>query len=173
VDGPISPYAATKRAGELLCATYHRLYGLEVSCLRFFTVYGPRQRPDLAIHRFTRLIEAGQAIPVFGDGTTQRDYTYVDDILDGILRALSAGTGYRIYNLGESRTVSLNELIRLIEENLGRKARIERHPLQPGDVPRTCADISRARSELGYNPSVPMEEGIRRFVAWYRSQAGR
>ena len=172
VDRPISPYAATKRAGELLCHTYHHLHGMEINCLRFFTVYGPRQRPDLAIHRFTHLIEAGQPIPVYGDGTSQRDYTFVDDILDGVTKSLEHWSGFQIYNLGESRTVELRYLIELIEQNLGAKAQISRQPCQPGDVDRTYAEISKARSELGYNPTVSIEEGIRQFAEWFRSEKG-
>jgi len=170
VDRPISPYAATKRAGELLCHAYHHLHGMEINCLRFFTVYGPRQRPDLAIHRFTRLIEAGQPIPVYGDGTSQRDYTFVDDILDGVTKSLEHWSGFQIYNLGESRTVELRYLIELIEQNLGTRAQISRQSCQPGDVDRTYADINKARSGLGYNPTVPIEDGIRRFVEWFRSE---
>ncbi|MBI2195409.1 MAG: GDP-mannose 4,6-dehydratase [Planctomycetes bacterium] len=170
VEHPISPYAASKRAGELYAYTYHHLYGLEVNALRFFTVYGPRQRPDLAIHHFTRRIDRGETVTLFGDGSSQRDYTYVDDILDGVVKSLDNWEGYQIYNLGESRTVELRYLVRLIEENLGRKARIEYRPAQPGDVPRTYADISKARVRLGYQPRVPIEEGIRRFVEWYRAK---
>jgi len=170
VDHPISPYAATKRAGELLCHTYHYLYGMQINCLRFFTVYGPRQRPDLAIYRFTGLIGSGKPIPVFGDGTSQRDYTFIDDILDGILKSLANWSGFEIYNLGESQTVELAYLIELLEANLGRRAEIERHPMQPGDVARTYADISKARTKLGYDPQVKIEEGIRRFVEWYRRE---
>ncbi len=170
VDYPISPYAATKKAGELLAHTYAHLFGLNVTCLRFFTVYGPRQRPDLAIHKFARLIEAQQAIPVFGDGSTSRDYTYIDDIVDGVLRALDACAGYRIYNLGGSSPVTLSDLIAALERALGKKAVIDRRPMQPGDVNRTFADISRARSDLGYNPQTPLDEGLARFVAWLRGQ---
>jgi len=167
---PISPYAATKRAGELLCYTYHHLYGLKTTCLRFFTVYGPRQRPDLAIHRFTRLIDAGEPIPMFGDGTSQRDYTYVDDIIDGVARSLEHVFDYEIINLGESRTVELRYLISLIEDALGRRAQVQPLPPQPGDVPRTYADVSKARRLLGYEPTTPIEVGIRKFVEWYRHQ---
>jgi len=170
VDYPISPYAATKRAGELLCHTYHHLYGMQINCLRFFTVYGPRQRPDLAIYRFTGLIDSGAPIPVFGDGTSQRDYTFIDDILDGILKSLTNWSGFEIYNLGESQTVELAYLIELLEADLGRRAEIERHPMQPGDVARTYADISKAKAKLGYDPKVKIEEGIRRFVEWYRRE---
>jgi UDP-glucuronate 4-epimerase len=171
VDEPASPYAATKRAGELLAATFHRLYGLPVICLRFFTVYGPRQRPDMAIHRFTRLIDAGQEVEVFGDGRSQRDYTFVDDVVDGVLRALDRPQGYRVYNLGTNRTVSLTGLVELISARLGRAPRIVRLPNQPGDVPLTYADISLARSELGYEPVTSIDEGIATFVDWYRKEA--
>ncbi|MBN1489563.1 MAG: SDR family NAD(P)-dependent oxidoreductase [Phycisphaerae bacterium] len=171
VDGPISPYAATKKAGELLCHTYHHLYAMHVTCLRFFTVYGARQRPDLAIHKFTRLIEAGQPIPVFGDGSMQRDHTYIDDIVAGVRRAIDRCNGYRIYNLGESEPVSLNDLIAAIEVSLDKKATIERLPLQPGDVERTYADITRAREELGYAPTTKLAAGLARFVEWFRAEA--
>jgi UDP-glucuronate 4-epimerase len=173
VERPISPYAATKRAGELLCHTYHHLYDLSVVCLRFFTVYGPRQRPDLAIHKFARLLSDGKPIPMFGDGSTERDYTYIDDILQGIEGAieLSARTEpvYEIINLGESETTRLSRLIELISRELGIKPRIERLPLQPGDVERTFADISRARALLGYAPTTKVEEGIPKFVEWFRA----
>ena len=168
VDHPISPYAATKKAGELLCHTYHHLYGTGVTCLRFFTVYGPRQRPDLAIHKFARLIEAGKPIPVFGDGSMRRDYTHIDDIIDGVLRAIERCKGYRIYNLGESRPVSLSDLIASLEKALGRKATIERLDRQPGDVDQTYADLTRAKSELGYRPSTDLQSGLGRFVEWMR-----
>ncbi|MCR4439398.1 MAG: GDP-mannose 4,6-dehydratase [bacterium] len=170
VDHPVSPYAATKKAGELLCYTYHHLFGISVSCLRFFTVYGPRQRPDMAIHKFTRLIDAGAKVPMFGDGSSRRDYTFITDIIDGLVAALDRCQGYAIYNLGESRTVELSYLISLISSCLGREAKVERLPEQPGDVPITYADISRARKELDYAPKVPIEEGIERFVQWYRAQ---
>ena len=166
---PISPYAATKGAGELLCHTYSHLYGIRCICLRFFTVYGPRQRPDLAIHKFARLISDGKPIPVFGDGTTRRDYTYVDDIIDGVTAAINYNqTDYEVINLGESRTVELRELISLLEKELDAHAVIDRQPSQPGDVPQTFADITRARKLLGYNPQTQIEEGIHKFVAWFR-----
>jgi len=168
VDHPISPYAATKKAGELLCYTYHHLYGLDVTCLRFFTVYGARQRPDLAIHKFTRLIEAGKPIPVFGDGSMRRDHTYIDDIVAGVLAAIDRCQGYRVYNLGNSNPVSLADLIAAIERALGKKAVIERLPLQPGDVERTYADVTLARTELGYEPMTDLDSGLRRFVTWFR-----
>jgi UDP-glucuronate 4-epimerase len=169
VNRPISPYAATKAAGELLCHTYSHLFGLRSVCLRFFTVYGARQRPDLAIHKFARLISEGKPIPVFGDGTTRRDYTYVEDIIAGVRAAMDyEASDYEVVNLGGSRTVSLSELIALLERELGRKALIDRQPSQPGDVPQTYADVSKARRLLGYDPRTPIEEGIRRFVEWYK-----
>jgi len=168
VDHPISPYAATKKAGELICYTYHHLYQFTIVALRFFTVYGPRQRPEMAIHKFTRLIDEGRPVPMFGDGTTKRDYTYIDDIIDGMVRVRRIESGFHLYNLGESRTTALIDLIHLIEEALGKKADIQRLPLQPGDVNITYADISRARRELGYDPHTTMEEGIRKFVEWYK-----
>lgn len=169
-DEPASPYAATKKAGELLCFTYHRLLRMPVTCLRFFTVFGPRQRPDLAIHRFVRLIESGEPVPFFGDGTTSRDYTFVEDTVDGILAALDRPTGYQIYNLGRSDPVSLRDMLATIERALGKKAQINRMPEQPGDVRVTYADVSKAHACLGYSPKVSFEEGIRRFVAWYRDR---
>jgi len=166
---PISPYAATKAAGELLCHTYTHLYGIRSVCLRFFTVYGPRQRPDLAIHKFARLISEGKPIPVFGDGTTRRDYTFIDDIIAGVRAAVDYNqSDYEVINLGESRTVELRELISLIEKELGMTAKIDRQPLQPGDVPQTFADIAKARRLLGYNPQTQIEDGIKKFVEWFK-----
>jgi UDP-glucuronate 4-epimerase len=166
---PISPYAATKAAGELLCHTYAHLYGMRCVCLRFFTVYGPRQRPDLAIHKFARLITDGKPIPVFGDGTTRRDYTFIDDIITGVRASIDyAESDYEVINLGESRTVELRELISLLEKELGATAKIDRQPLQPGDVPQTFADIAKARRLLAYNPQTQIEEGLHRFVEWFR-----
>ncbi len=174
VDRPISPYAATKRAGELICHTYHHLFGLGIVALRFFTVYGARQRPDLAIHKFTRLMAAGEPIQQYGDGTTQRDYTHVRDILQGVEGALSylerEPEAFEIINLGESRTVELSRLIELIADALGVEPRIERLPPQPGDVERTYADIAKARRLLGYDPEIPIEEGIPEFVEWFGDQ---
>lgn len=174
---PISPYAATKRAGELLCSTFVHLYGMRIISLRFFTVYGARQRPDLAIHKFTRLMAAGQPIPQFGDGSTERDYTYVDDIVQGVLAAyewaLRDGPAFEIVNLGESETVRLDRLIALIGVALGVTPTIARQPAQPGDVKRTCADISRARALLGYRPTTKIEDGIPRFVRWFKEVHGR
>ncbi len=171
VDHPISPYAATKKAGELMCYTYHHLYGLSVSCMRFFTVYGPRQRPDMAIHKFARLIMEGKTVPVFGDGRSRRDYTYIDDIIQGLYAAFMQCEGYHIYNLGESNTVELSYLIQLLEAALGRKAILEYRPEQPGDVPITYADIGLARKELNYHPVTPIEDGIRQFAAWFKTNA--
>jgi UDP-glucuronate 4-epimerase len=168
VDNPISPYADTKKAGELIAYTYHHLHGLKVSCLRFFTVYGPRQRPDMAIHKFTQLLATGRKVPMFGDGTTKRDYTFITDIIDGVCRALEHCSSYHIYNLGESRTITLRSLIDLIAQNLGVEARLERLPMQPGDVPITYAEISRARHELGYQPRIDIEQGVRLFVEWFK-----
>ena len=170
VDRPVSPYAATKVAGELLAFSYHHLFGMDISCLRFFTVYGPRQRPEMAIHKFARLIMEGRPLERFGDGATERDYTYIDDIMDGVLKALDRVKGYAIYNLGESRRVSLAHLIELLEMEIGKRAVVQALPEQPGDVKMTCADISRARADLGYDPRVAIEEGIRRFVAWLRAE---
>lgn len=167
VDHPISPYASTKKSGELLCHVYCHLYNFDISCLRFFTVYGPRQRPDLAIHKFTRLIDEGEAIPFYGDGTTSRDYTYIDDIVNGINCALNNLNGYRIYNLGESNVINLKKLVSTIEDALGKKATFKYLPMQQGDVSRTFADISKARSEIGYDPKYDFTTGIGRFVGWY------
>jgi UDP-glucuronate 4-epimerase len=173
-SAPISPYAASKRAAELLCHSYAHLYGMSLVCLRFFTVYGPRQRPDLAIHKFTRLMSEGAPIPVYGDGGAERDYTYVDDIVQGVVAAVeyavAAGSAFEVVNLGESQTTTLAELVRLIAESLDVQPTIERLPAQPGDVERTFADVSRARELLGYRPTTPVPEGIRRFVAWFRQQ---
>ena len=164
----ISPYAASKLACEALGHVYHHIYGMDVAVLRFFTVYGPRQRPDLAIHKFARLITDGKPIPVFGDGSTARDYTYITDILDGILACTRQEFGYEIFNLGESQTVTLSRLIELLETTLGRKAILNRQPVQPGDVPITYANIEKARARLGYAPSVKIDQGIPLFVEWFR-----
>jgi UDP-glucuronate 4-epimerase len=170
IFNPISPYAATKAAGELLCHTYSHLYDIRCVCLRFFTVYGARQRPDLAIHKFSRMILEDTPIPVFGDGTTRRDYTYVDDIIQGVRAAMDyERSNYEIFNLGESQTVELRELIALIENALGKKATIDRQPMQPGDVPVTYADISKARAGLGYDPTTKVADGIPKFVEWFLS----
>jgi UDP-glucuronate 4-epimerase len=165
---PISPYGATKRAGELLCYSYHHLYGMNIACLRIFTAYGPRQRPEMAIHKFTRFIDQGEKIPIYGDGSSRRDYTYIDDLINGILGVIQYHKGFEIYNLGESQTTSLKELIRLIEETFGKKAKTEMLEFQPGDVSATYADIRKAKRMLKYHPTVKMKEGIRRFVEWYK-----
>lgn len=166
----LSPYAATKLAGEHLCGNYAHLYGMRVVCLRFFTVYGPGQRPDLAIHKFTKAIHEGKSIPQFGDGSTRRDYTYIDDIVQGVAGALTyEGPGFDIFNLGENQTTTLSELIVEIENALGKKAVIELLPEQQGDMPLTAADISKARRLLGYDPRTPVREGIPKFVEWYLS----
>jgi UDP-glucuronate 4-epimerase len=176
---PVSPYGATKLAGEILGYTYAHLFGFPVICLRFFTVYGPRQRPDLAIHKFTALIEAGKPVPIFGDGSAGRDYTYVDDIVAGVMAALEyelppkAARSFEVFNLGNSRPVELAELVRLLEETTGRKALRDQKPLQPGDVPITWADISKSSRVLGYRPSTSLEDGLKKFVAWYRSAKAR
>jgi UDP-glucuronate 4-epimerase len=165
---PISPYAATKRAGELICYSYWHLYKLPIFCLRFFTVYGPRQRPDLAIQKFIRLVDSGKPLPIFGDGSTSRDYTYIDDIVAGVVASVERCDRYRIYNLGGSDPVTLTRLVQEVEKAVGKKAIIERRPTQPGDVERTYADLRRSGAELGYKPNVPLAEGLKRFVAWYR-----
>lgn len=165
----ISPYAATKAAGEHLCHTFSHLYGFRCVCLRFFTVYGPRQRPDLAIHKFTDLIWNGKPIQMYGDGTTRRDYTYVDDIIQGVRASMDySASDFEVFNLGESETTELRELIALLEGNLGKKAVIDRQPMQPGDVPITYADISKAKRLLGYSPTTKIQEGIVKFVEWYK-----
>ena len=170
IFNPISPYAATKAAGELICHTYSHLYDMRIVCLRFFTVYGARQRPDLAIHKFAKLISEGKAIPVFGDGTTRRDYTYIDDIIAGVRAAIDYdASDYEVINLGESRTVELRELISLIEKELGARAEIDWQPPQPGDVPQTFADISKARKLLNYNPQTQIETGIKLFIEWFKA----
>jgi UDP-glucuronate 4-epimerase len=168
---PISPYGATKRAGELLCYSYHHLFGMNIACLRIFTAYGPRQRPEMAIHKFTRLVDQGEKIPLYGDGSSRRDYTYIDDLTEGILAVIHHHEGFEIYNLGESQTTSLKELIQLIEEALGKRANIETLEPQPGDVSLTYADITKARRMLGYQPRVDMKEGIKRFVEWYKGES--
>jgi UDP-glucuronate 4-epimerase len=167
----ISPYAATKISGEFLCSTYSHLYGMPIVALRYFTVYGARQRPDLAIHQFTGRIQAGLTIDQFGDGTTRRDYTYIDDIIDGTMAALSYDqSGFHIFNLGESETIQLKDLIAAIEKALGKTAKINQLPEQPGDVPLTCADISKARKLLGYNPKTSLSVGLPKFIDWFLHQ---
>jgi UDP-glucuronate 4-epimerase len=168
---PISPYAATKIAGEKLCFTWSHLYGIDAVCLRFFTVFGPRQRPDLAIRKFVEYIRAGRAIPVLGELSTARDYTFVADIVRGIVSALDYDTRYEIFNLGNSNPVTLGEMIETIERVLDKPAKLERLPAQPGDVPLTYADISKAQRLLGYSPKTSLEEGLRQFVSWYVARA--
>lgn len=167
VDNPISPYAASKKAGELLCYNYHHLYGLQIHALRFFTAYGPRQRPDMAIHKFTKLIAEGKPIQLYGDGDLRRDFTYIDDIIQGIVNSIRCVRGFEVINLGESRTVRVAELVALIEKHLGKKAIVESVPIPPGDVKETFADISKARRLIQYTPSVEIEQGIQRFLQWY------
>jgi UDP-glucuronate 4-epimerase len=171
VNQPISPYATTKRSGELLCYNYHHLYGMRTACLRFFTVYGPRQRPEMAIHKFTDLLARGATVPMYGDGESRRDYTYVDDIVDGIEATLALAPGFEILNLGGAETTSLKDLVHWLAEELAVSPRIEYLPAQPGDVPITYADVSKAARLLGYSPKVPIREGLRRFVAWYTESA--
>ena len=171
IPHPMSPYAATKRAGELHAWTYHHLYGIPVTCLRFFTVYGPRQRPEMAIAKFVRACLAQKPIPFFGDGTMRRDYTYIDDIVSGVVRALDRCAGYEIYNLGESATTSLSELVALVGEACGAAPILDRQPMQPGDVLVTFADVSKAKAQLGYAPSTSVKAGLARYVEWVRGAA--
>lgn len=168
ISRPVSPYAATKHMNELMAHVYSHVYGLRVTMLRFFTVYGPRQRPDMAIHKFTRLLSEDMTIPMFGDGTTARDYTYIDDIIDGVIRAVDRPFGFEIFNLGESQTTTLRDLIALIGKHVGVAPKIDTQPLQPGDVMLTHANIDKARDLLGYAPVWSMDDGVRRFVQWYR-----
>lgn len=171
VDNPISPYAATKKSGELMCHTYYHLFDMSIAALRFFTVYGPRQRPDLAIHKFTHLIKNNESIPFFGDGSTSRDYTYIDDIVDGIVKSMKwvekNEKAYDVFNIGGDKTVSLKEMVETIETTLGIDAKINKLPMQPGDVNRTCADISHSNEILGYSPKTTFKQGIEKFVEWY------
>jgi len=169
ISRTVSPYAATKYAGELMCYTYHHLYGIPTTCLRFFTVYGPRQRPEMAIHKFTRLIYEGKPVPFFGDGQTSRDYTYIDDIIQGVTASLDRPYDFEIFNLGESFCVSLSELVQMIEQVSGRKGLLNKLPLQPGDVEITFADISKARQMLGYQPHTPIDKGLAKFVEWFET----
>jgi UDP-glucuronate 4-epimerase len=171
VFAPISPYAASKLACEALGHVFHHVYGMDIVMLRFFTVYGPRQRPDLAIHKFARRIAAGLPIELFGDGSSARDYTYVTDIVDGVMACVHQTFGYEIFNLGGSNPATLSRLVQLLEEVLGRKALVERKPDQPGDVPQTWADLSKSGLRLGYSPKVRIEEGIPLFVDWFRRVA--
>jgi len=172
VDFPISPYAATKKAGELICYNYHHLYDMSIICPRFFTVYGPRQRPDLAIHKFTDYIFKEKEIPFYGDGSTERDYTYIDDIVDGIMKSIEWISGkekkYGIFNLGEARTISLKHMVETLERIIGKEAKVKAMPMQPGDVMRTFADVSKAKRILGYSPTTSFEKGIEKFVEWYK-----
>ena len=167
---PISPYGVSKRTGELLCSTYNHLYNLSVTVLRFFTVYGPRQRPDMAIHKFTKLIDEGKEIYLYGNGETSRDYTYISDIVEGIMSALNNDFNYEIFNLGNSNPTNLSHLISLIEKSLNKSAKIKYLPEQPGDPSITFADISKSKRILNYNPKIKIEEGIRRFVEWYKNE---
>lgn len=174
VDNPISPYAATKKSGELMCHTYHYLFDINLACLRFFTVYGPRQRPDLAIHKFTKLITENKAIPFYGDGTNERDYTYIDDIVQGIIASIdfidSDKKIFEVFNLGGDKTISLMEMVTTIENALGKKALINKMPMQSGDVDRTNADLTKSRKVLGYEPQTKFGEGIREFISWYKER---
>lgn len=169
-DRPVSPYAATKRCGELLCYTFHHLHSMDITCLRFFTVYGPRQRPEMAIAKFTRLVSAGEPVTLYGDGRASRDYTYVGDIIAGTAAAVERDLpGFRVYNLGNSRPVALSQLVDLIERAVGKPARRVFEPDRPGDVPTTCARVDRAAQDLDFRPEFPLEEGITRYVEWFRS----
>ncbi len=172
VGHPVSPYAATKRSGEVLCYTYHHLFDISITCLRYFTVYGPRQRPEMAIHKFARHLHQGKPIPLFGDGHSSRDYTYVDDIVDGTIKALERCEGYEIYNLGESHTTKLIDLVNLLGQTMGIEPKIEWLPDQPGDVPITFADVTKAKERLGYDPSTLVDVGVQRFVEWYLAGPG-
>lgn len=173
VDRPISPYAASKKAAEMMAYTWHHLYGLHVAALRYFTVYGPRQRPEMAIHKFATMLARGQAIPMFGNGETARDYTFIDDIVQGTVAAVDHCDGYEIYNLGGERSTTLAGLIAMLSEAMGAKAVIQPSPAQPGDVPITCADVSKARAMLGYRPGTTMREGLARFVDWFQREGVR
>jgi UDP-glucuronate 4-epimerase len=173
LDCMVSPYAVSKRAAELMCFVYHHNFRIPVCCLRFFTVYGPRQRPDMAIHRFARRILKGEEIPLYHEGRSSRDYTYVDDIVAGILAAAEFGGGFEIINLGNSRTVRLLELVHLLEQTLGKPARVRLEPAQPGDVPLTCADNSKAAQLLGWSPQVPLEQGLKRFAEWIAGEGSK
>ena len=170
IDRPISPYAATKIAGEMLCHVYHNLYGIRITSLRFFTVYGPRQRPEMAIHKFADMIYNGVSIPFFGDGSSKRDYTYVDDIVSGITASLQKNYEYEVFNLGNSHTISLKELVEIIEENIGKKAVLNKMPMQLGDVPITYSNISKAKKMLGFSPETDIKDGIKKFADWFLSR---
>lgn len=170
---PISPYGVSKLLGEHYVRVYSQIHGIHATCLRFFTVYGPRQRPDMAIHKFATRIAAGEEIEMFGDGSTERDYTYIDDLQQGLLGALDRDEPYAVYNLGESRRVPLRQVIEILEKHLGRKAKIRQRPAQPGDVERTFASIDRAQERLGYRPKVAIEEGLAEFVGWFKAASNR
>ncbi len=170
LERPLSPYAAAKISGEMFCRAYHQLYGFSIGCLRFFTVYGPRQRPEMAIHQFTKLIDSGLEVPLFGEGDSERDYTYIDDVIQGILAAMEVPYSFEVFNLGNSRTISLSELVKIIGDAVGKEPCPTRMPVQMGDAPRTWADLNHSSRILGYQPQVDINEGIRRFVNWYRSQ---
>jgi len=172
VNQPISPYATTKRAGELLCFNYHHLYGMRIACLRFFTVYGPSQRPEMAIHKFTDLLARGETLSLFGDGASRRDYTFVDDIIDGVVATMDLAPPFEILNLGGAETTALADLVDWLADELGVEPNIEHLPDQPGDVPITYADVSKANALVGYSPKVPIREGLQRFVEWFRAQQG-
>ncbi|MHC4662539.1 MAG: NAD-dependent epimerase/dehydratase family protein [Planctomycetota bacterium] len=167
-DKPVSPYAATKRAAEMICTAYSSLFDIEITCLRFFSVYGPMQRPEMAVYKFADLITRGKQLPMYGNGGSSRDYTYVDDIVDGIIAALENMGGFRVYNLGNSKTVRLADLIRIIADALGMESKIEQLPDQPGDVPTTYADITRSADELSYSPRTSIEDGVTKFIEWFR-----
>jgi len=167
---PVSPYGVTKRSGEFFCQTYNHLYNIPISCLRFFTVYGPRGRPDMAIHKFTKSIKEGATVEMYGDGTSERDYTYISDIVSGVLSALDKKLGFEIINLGNSKSIRLQQLISVVEDAVGKKAEIKELPMQLGDVKRTCADISKAKKLLGYEPKVDIRQGIENFVNWYTTK---
>ena len=168
VNGPVSPYAASKRAAELLCHSFHHLSGIPVTCLRFFTVYGPRQRPEMAIHKFVRMASAGESLPFYGDGTTARDYTYIDDIVQGVVAAIDHCEGYEIYNLGESQTTTLSELVESVGSALGVEVVLDRQPMQPGDVPESFAHINKSTEMLGFRPTTDISDGIPKFIKWYK-----
>ncbi len=170
VDRPISPYAATKKAGEVLCHAHHHLYGMGVACLRFFTVYGPRQRPEMAIHKFARLLADDGVIEQYGDGRSARDYTYVSDIVEGIVQAMERCSGYHIWNLGGSKTIELGQLVEKIASKLGVERRVKQLPMQPGDVDLTCADVTRSRNELGWTPAVEIDQGLDLFLNWFEKR---
>ena len=173
VDNPVSPYAATKKCGELLCHTYSHLFGIDITALRFFTVYGERQRPEMAIYSFTEKVMKGEELPVFAMGESSRDYTYIGDIVDGVILSMENMGGYRVYNLGESQVTKLLDLVKMIEKATGKKAKVNLLPSQPGDVDITYADVSKARSEIGYSPITPIEKGVEIFVDWFIKQRFR